>query len=873
MTTIFIGDKPIHCEVDLSGNVGSLDHVWQYARRECQGCILQYEDDEGDVVTVSSNAELREAIQLYKQLGKKLTLEISGDVYANEPGTPCSVIDAPIDSSTPSAVHRSISDSSFGDDYELCASAVLTEASVLLNTEEAMEESEVVAQRIFALPELPWMQQVRQPASPFEDLFAQRLRAHRQLFDEQHGRLVQELETQLVQLQAVFQTKWTDKKGDDTRFHEDYARQAQALYDKFQANEWLLKDRCSRFLSQIPTCTFLAPVSLNVYLVRRVAIPPCNNKYASKLTPVRNATSMFTLQITLNCTDAVADVRPFVRQRLIEQGFTRAAEAVSRSRILLFKQTKHQVDPDSKKSTWQRLINSNKDERPVYEMRPERLIYDDEHVRVGDLHLTPRSYVTLEGPFDEKMFVRTRRGDSINEVPAHALPAAVSSLAVSSSAAPLPVLNQSPGTSCSAPAALSPISPGDAPAAVGAATSSPAATLPLSISLPACEIKRSAVVPTPQSGKMPLSALGATSPLANQAAAVPLPHINTTPAPVPQVDNSKSVLEQEKKTKLPACIPLCAATHAVSFPSLPCPSSSTSSASVVSKPSGNGTGTANNQATTSNNAAVESKEKEQAKKLPTPPLNQPPLSSVEQHRLDNLLAAAVADRDVVRTRKAVEQGANINCVLVGGYGWSPLQKAAHTGSLSLVAFLLSRPDVRINAQDMYGWTALMRAAKGNHLPVVRLLLAKKADVTLKNEMGKTALQIARDSYFQRVVDLLEGRVNLYPKTPANNASAAGEPSADSSEDDLVLLEGDELAESRVQGAFEVNGKRKRRNSFHLRKSKNVTEEQLSIGDSGAAERIRAVSAPDQLLQPSAKADASLQMTVVPASMEDSVELP
>lgn len=88
-------------------------------------------------------------------------------------------------------------------------------------------------------------------------------------------------------------------------------------------------------------------------------------------------------------------------------------------------------------------------------------------------------------------------------------------------------------------------------------------------------------------------------------------------------------------------------------------------------------------------------------------------------------------------------------------GCTPLMAAAQCRSLSLVAQLLSQPDVLVNAEDDVGWTALMFAAL-DFPEAVPLLLAAGAHPDQASLDGTTALMLAcGENRLQAVGALLE----------------------------------------------------------------------------------------------------------------------
>lgn len=91
-------------------------------------------------------------------------------------------------------------------------------------------------------------------------------------------------------------------------------------------------------------------------------------------------------------------------------------------------------------------------------------------------------------------------------------------------------------------------------------------------------------------------------------------------------------------------------------------------------------------------------------------------------------------------------------------GKTALHYAARVGDLRVIERLLTDPtfngDHRVNAQDGDGYTPLHYAAAGDHHDVVSYLLARGADPTIKTSLGKTALDLAKESRASTSIDLL-----------------------------------------------------------------------------------------------------------------------
>ncbi|MDT8991642.1 ankyrin repeat domain-containing protein [Curvibacter sp. APW13] len=99
-----------------------------------------------------------------------------------------------------------------------------------------------------------------------------------------------------------------------------------------------------------------------------------------------------------------------------------------------------------------------------------------------------------------------------------------------------------------------------------------------------------------------------------------------------------------------------------------------------------------------------------------------------------MLAALRGYVDICRL--LIEREADVNKP-----GWTPLHYAATGGHAAVVRLLLDE-HAYIDAESPNGSTPLMMAAMYGTLEVVQLLVLAGADVTLKNELGLSALDFA-----------------------------------------------------------------------------------------------------------------------------------
>lgn len=101
----------------------------------------------------------------------------------------------------------------------------------------------------------------------------------------------------------------------------------------------------------------------------------------------------------------------------------------------------------------------------------------------------------------------------------------------------------------------------------------------------------------------------------------------------------------------------------------------------------------------------------------------------------------------VKLRKiaaVVENGKDINSILVGAEASTLLHLAAEIGDMMIVSQLLSH-NANVNQADRYGRTPLLVAVQnetGHYVETASLLLCAKADPRVRDERGRTALHVA-----------------------------------------------------------------------------------------------------------------------------------
>ncbi|RKP52851.1 ankyrin repeat domain-containing protein [Trinickia fusca] len=133
---------------------------------------------------------------------------------------------------------------------------------------------------------------------------------------------------------------------------------------------------------------------------------------------------------------------------------------------------------------------------------------------------------------------------------------------------------------------------------------------------------------------------------------------------------------------------------------------------------------------------------------------------------ENAMMLASLNGDITIVKLLIDKDAEIN-----KKGWAPLHYAAANGHDDIAQLLLDR-SAYIDAASPNGTTPLMMAARGNHASTIKLLLAAGADASLKNQLGLTALDFAKQYHAKDATDVLEAVAAETPKNASPASSTA-----------------------------------------------------------------------------------------------------
>lgn len=167
--------------------------------------------------------------------------------------------------------------------------------------------------------------------------------------------------------------------------------------------------------------------------------------------------------------------------------------------------------------------------------------------------------------------------------------------------------------------------------------------------------------------------------------------------------------------------------------------------------------------------------REKSGKVATLLADQPRIDLEKLDRADeNAMMLASLNGETGLVKHLIDKGAQVN-----KSGWTPLHYAATTGQDEIVKLLLDH-SAYIDAASPNGTTPLMMAARGGNITTVKLLLDEGADLTLKNQLGLSAVDFARQYNQKDIADGLAARLQKMQAQQPQQDSRAPLPSSNPS---------------------------------------------------------------------------------------------
>ena len=132
---------------------------------------------------------------------------------------------------------------------------------------------------------------------------------------------------------------------------------------------------------------------------------------------------------------------------------------------------------------------------------------------------------------------------------------------------------------------------------------------------------------------------------------------------------------------------------------------------------------------------------------------------------ENALMFAAINKDLPLLKALIGKDAEVN-----KKGWTPLHYAATSGDVEIINVLLDE-SAYVDAASPNGTTPLMMAARGGSVEAVNALLRGGADPTLKNQLGLSAADFARQNNNTDLAAALDASANEIREQRAKKAVA------------------------------------------------------------------------------------------------------
>lgn len=130
---------------------------------------------------------------------------------------------------------------------------------------------------------------------------------------------------------------------------------------------------------------------------------------------------------------------------------------------------------------------------------------------------------------------------------------------------------------------------------------------------------------------------------------------------------------------------------------------------------------------------------------------------------ENAMMLAALNGDIDLVKLLIDKDAEVN-----KKGWAPLHYAAANGHDDIVQLLIDH-SAYLDTPSPNGTTPLMMAARGNHITTMKVLLDAGADPRVKNQIGMTALDFAKQYHAK---DATEGLEAMFARDAASASAVA-----------------------------------------------------------------------------------------------------
>ncbi len=121
---------------------------------------------------------------------------------------------------------------------------------------------------------------------------------------------------------------------------------------------------------------------------------------------------------------------------------------------------------------------------------------------------------------------------------------------------------------------------------------------------------------------------------------------------------------------------------------------------------------------------------------------------------DTALAVALGNEQYEVARVLVAEGAKVDITVNGYDGITPFMMAIEN-DLTLAKSILKKNKSTLDKQDPNGNSALLRSIMKEDIPAIQMLLSVGAEKSLKNNLGLTALDLAKKSANKKLQQLLK----------------------------------------------------------------------------------------------------------------------